>query len=194
MRREAVVITAFGSQCATQWHPRKRPTVGAGSSQREDSPARLVHRPPSPPFHPPALPPTRPPATRECPPLPRRIVIKNVRLPGWHGMRREAVVITAFGSHPPRKGIPANADCRGGVFATRRFPRPSTPQTDTHTMQTPHAAHQWRPHDLCSTPTCRIVMKTPARLAPVCAYHRCRPHRSPAALSPDGCGARRRHL
>ena len=24
----------------------------------------------------------------------------------------------------PRNGIPANADCRGGVFATRRFPRP----------------------------------------------------------------------
>ena len=23
-----------------------------------------------------------------------------------------------------RKGIPANTDCRGGVFATRRFPRP----------------------------------------------------------------------
>ena len=24
-----------------------------------------------------------------------------------------------------RNAIPANADCRGGVFATRRFPRPS---------------------------------------------------------------------
>ena len=23
-----------------------------------------------------------------------------------------------------RNAIPANADCRGGVFATRRFPRP----------------------------------------------------------------------
>ena len=28
-----------------------------------------------------------------------------------------------------RNGIPANADCRGGVFATRRFPRPIPPHT-----------------------------------------------------------------
>ena len=26
-----------------------------------------------------------------------------------------------------RRDIPANADCRGGVFATRRFPRPCFP-------------------------------------------------------------------
>ena len=35
--RMAAAMAAFGSQC----HPRKRPTVGAGSSQREDSPAHL---------------------------------------------------------------------------------------------------------------------------------------------------------
>ena len=29
------------------------------------------------------------------------------------------------GRHWDRNAIPANADCRGGVFATRRFPRPS---------------------------------------------------------------------
>ena len=28
------------------------------------------------------------------------------------------------GRHWDRNAIPANADCRGGVFATRRFPRP----------------------------------------------------------------------
>ena len=27
----------------------------------------------------------------------------------------------------PRNDLPANADCRGGVFATRRFPRPIPP-------------------------------------------------------------------
>ena len=32
-------MAAFGSQR----HPRKCPTVGAGSSQREDSPARPIH-------------------------------------------------------------------------------------------------------------------------------------------------------
>ena len=42
----AAAMAAFGSQC----HPRKRPTVGAGSSQREDSPARPHHaRTPCPP-------------------------------------------------------------------------------------------------------------------------------------------------
>jgi len=36
----AAAMAAFGSQC----HPRKRPTVGAGSSQRDDSPARFSIR------------------------------------------------------------------------------------------------------------------------------------------------------
>ena len=37
MRMEAA-MAAFEPQC----HPRKRPTVGAGSSQREDSPAHRL--------------------------------------------------------------------------------------------------------------------------------------------------------
>ena len=39
---------------------------------------------------------------------------------------------------------PQTPDCRGGVFATRRFPRP--PPRHTHTMPTPPRAHQ------CPTP------------------------------------------
>ena len=33
------------------------------------------------------------------------------------------------GANDGRCGIPRNADCRGGVFAMRRFPRPSLPVT-----------------------------------------------------------------
>ena len=36
------------------------------------------------------------------------------------------------GRHWDRNAIPANADCRGGVFATRRFPRPSCPRCLGH--------------------------------------------------------------
>ena len=38
-----------------------------------------------------------------------------------------------------RKGIPANADCRGGVFATRRFPRP--PRHHAHPMPGAPSTH-----------------------------------------------------
>ena len=34
-----------------------------------------------------------------------------------------------------RKGIPANADCRGGVFAARRFPRPPPPPCPSHALR-----------------------------------------------------------
>ncbi len=34
-----------------------------------------------------------------------------------------------------RKGIPANTDCRGGVFATRRFPRPPPPPCPSHALR-----------------------------------------------------------
>ena len=40
-----------------------------------------------------------------------------------------------------RNAIPANADCRGGVFATRRFPRPSPPPSPCAY----HANHANRP-------------------------------------------------
>ena len=39
-----------------------------------------------------------------------------------------------------RNGIPANADCRGGGFATRRFPRPLSPCSATVFVATWRAA------------------------------------------------------
>ena len=44
----------------------------------------------------------------------------------------------------PRNAIPANADCRGGVFAARRFPRPSPPTRRLNGL--PHAKIPLPPH------------------------------------------------
>ncbi len=51
-----------------------------------------------------------------------------------HGMR----MVAAMGRHLDRNGIPANADCRGGVFAMRRFPRPSSIEFDAFALYPPY--------------------------------------------------------
>ena len=57
--------------------------------------------------------------------------------------------------------MPANADCRGGVFATRRFPRPSTPPCP-YTLPPPCAYTYPSPPQPPYAPT----------IAPPSSYHR----------------------
>ena len=65
----------------------------------------------------------------------------------------------------PRNDLPANADCRGGVFATRRFPRP--PPRLAHTV---HPA-RWRPRSLCCDVACRVAAQN-RQAAPLIAMRR----------------------
>ena len=65
-------------------------------------------------------------------------------------------------------GIPANADCRGGVFATRRFPRPLSPCSATVFVATWRAASR-----LYNTASrllqCRVaILSVPRRLHGFC--------------------------
>ena len=70
MRMEEAAMGRHLERDVAQWHPRKRPTVGAGSSQREDSPA---HRNIRIPCHP------------TCPHEP--VVLKRRGTPRRYGLR-----------------------------------------------------------------------------------------------------------
>ncbi len=73
----------------------------------------------------------------------------------------------------PRNDLPANADCRGGVFATRRFPRP--PRLLPVAMRipcTPQASH------LCG-PTVFTTMRHAALVREGTRYARHLPYQDP---------------
>ena len=62
-----------------------------------------------------------------------RVVIETIRLHVWHGIRH--------GDDGIWRNADRNASCRGGVFATRRFPRPPPPPSPPcayHTTRMPH--------------------------------------------------------
>ena len=62
IKATALRLMAPGSRCDTQWHPRKRPTVGAGSSRF----SRRFPRPPDSPYA--KIPPPTVPAAQTLPP------------------------------------------------------------------------------------------------------------------------------
>ena len=64
IKATALRLMAPGSRCDTQWHPRKRPTVGAGSSRF----SRRFPRPPDSPYA--KIPPPTVPAAQTLPPPP----------------------------------------------------------------------------------------------------------------------------
>ena len=82
----------------------------------------------------------------------------------------------------PRTDLPANADCRGGVFATRRFPRPIPPHVcflpssngrpsspliaTRRTASLPsHSPFPIYAHLGANGGRCRVVIPSPTRLA-----------------------------
>ena len=70
-------------------------------------------------------------------------------------------------------GIPRNADCRGGVFATRRFPRP--PPTPAMRIPPPGATHSMR---IPATPPIAATIPAPS------PYHR-RTNQRPSPYQPE---------
>ena len=67
IKATALRLMAPGSRCDTQWHPRKRPTVGAGSSRF----SRRFPRPPDSPYA--KIPPPTVPAAQTLPAVPSTI-------------------------------------------------------------------------------------------------------------------------
>gem|GEM_PF-2706780 len=170
----------------------KTPTVGAGSSQREDSPAHppasfnmafptqrflchpFPHAPRPPPYSLP-LPQMLPfralfpleygglkpilPFLEDRSDAACRVVIKAVDPHGRHGMRIVVAMDGIWNAKRHATAIPPNANCRGRVFPTRRFPRPSP-----HSLQTPTSAP-------CTAPLLRVLAIQSAHLP---AYSSCR--------------------
>ena len=85
-------------------------------------------------------------ADRELPAHPRlpaltvQLGYKNREPPWVAGMRMVGRQWRHVDRDATRNGIPANAYCRGGVFATRRFPRPLSPCSATVFVATWRAA------------------------------------------------------